>query len=159
MNAGGEILIGLVMLVGLVGIAVPIIPGLVLVLGGVFVWALEESSPFGWGVLVVSMLLAIGATVVSYLIPGRNLKRAGIPTTTLLMATVGAFIGFFTIPVVGAPIGFIAGIYLVEWSRVGRSQAWPSTKKSAGAIALSIGIELAGGLLIFGLWLFAAVIG
>jgi hypothetical protein len=31
--------------------------------------------------------------------------------------------------------------------------------RAAGAIALSIGIELAGGLLIFGVWLVAAIWG
>jgi uncharacterized protein len=159
LNPAGEFLIGLVILVGLAGIVVPVLPGLVLVLGGVFVWALEESSALGWAVMVVAAAIAVGASIVKYLIPGRNLKAAGIPTSTMLLAAVGAFVGFFAIPVVGAAIGFIAAIYLVEWGRRGRSEAWPATRKTASAVALSIGIELAGGLLIFGLWLVAAVFG
>ncbi|HEY5890935.1 MAG TPA: DUF456 domain-containing protein [Acidimicrobiia bacterium] len=158
MNPFGEFLVGVVMLIGLAGIVLPVIPGLVLILAAVFVWALEESSTVAWGVFGVALLLAIAATVVKYLIPGRNLKEAGIPTSTLLVASLGAFIGFFAIPIVGAPVGFVIGIYLTEWRRVGRQRAWPATKTSAGQAALSIGIELAGGLLIFGIWFTAAVV-
>jgi hypothetical protein len=77
----------------------------------------------------------------------------------MMVALFGAVIGFFLIPVVGAPIGFMAGIYFIQWGRTERSEAWPATMKAAGAIALSIGIELAGGLLIFGVWLVAAIWG
>lgn len=145
------------MVVGLAGIVLPVLPGLVLMLAAVFVWALEESSGIGWAIFSVSLVLASGATVLKYLVPGRNLRKAGIPNTTLLIAAVGAFIGFFAIPVIGAPIGFVAAIYLVEWRRQGRDGAWPATRKSTTQVALSIGIELTAGLLIFGGWLIAAV--
>jgi uncharacterized protein len=159
LNPVGEFLVGIVMLVGLAGIVLPVLPGLVLMIGAVLVWALEESSVVGWAVLAVSVAVAITAILVKYIIPRKNLKEAGIPTSTILVAAFGAFVGFFAIPIVGAPIGFVAGIYVMEWRRVGRARAWPATKKSAGQVALSIGIELTGGLLIFGLWLAAVVIG
>lgn len=145
------------MLVGLAGIVLPVLPGLVLIVAAVFLWAFEESSTIGWSVLVLSVILAVTAIAVKYIIPGRNLKEAGIPTSTMLVAAFGALVGFFLIPIVGAPIGFVAGIYLMEWRRVGRDLAWPATKKSTGQVALSIGIELTGGLLIFGIWLVAAI--
>jgi len=71
----------------------------------------------------------------------------------------GAIIGFFAIPVVGGPIGFMAEIYLLQWRRLGREAAWPATVKTAEVIALSIGIELGGALLIAGIWLAAALLG
>jgi hypothetical protein len=40
---------------------------------------------------------------------------------------------------------------------VGRDQAWPATKRSLRAVATSIGIELATGLLIATIW-FAVVL-
>lgn len=155
----GEILVGIVILVGLAGIVLPVLPGLVLVVGPIFVWALIEGTAIGWAVFAVAFGLGATATVVKYLIPGRKLKESGVPLSTMIVAAFGAIIGFFVIPIVGAPIGFVAGIYLMEWSRVGRTEAWPATMKSAGAVALSIGIELAGGLLIFGIWLVAAILG
>ncbi|MCB1247241.1 MAG: DUF456 domain-containing protein [Acidimicrobiia bacterium] len=159
MNGWAETLIGLVILIGLVGIVVPVLPGLILIVAGVLVWALEESTTLGWIVLGASIALAVGATVVKYLIPGKRLKDSGVPTFTMFLATIGAIVGFFVIPVLGAPIGFLLAIYLVEWRRAGREQAWPATLRTSGAIALSIGIELTGGLLIAGIWLAAVVLG
>ena len=54
-----------------------------------------------------------------YAVPGRRLKEVGIPTSTLLLGAVLGVVGFFVIPVVGLPIGFVLGIYLAELSRVG----------------------------------------
>ena len=159
MNTVGEVLIGVVILVGLVGIVLPILPGLALIVAAVLIWALVEATAIGWGAFAICFGLGAIATVVKYLIPGRKLKESGVALSTMLIALFGAVIGFFVIPVIGAPIGFMAGIYLVQWSRMGRGEAWPATLRTAGAIALSIGIELAGGLLILGVWLVAAIWG
>lgn len=157
MSPFGEILIGIVILVALFGIVIPIIPGSALIVGAVFVWALFESSSLGWVVFAVVLGLGATATVVKYLIPGRRLKESGVATGTLVIATVAALIGFFAVPLLGAPIFFFAAIYLVEWSANGRENAWPATLRSAGAIALSMGIELGAGILMFGIWLVAAI--
>jgi hypothetical protein len=159
MSTIGEVFIGIVILVGMAGIVLPILPGLALIVGAVLVWALVEATPIAWVVFAICFGLGAAATVIKYLIPGRKLKESGIALSTMLIAMFGAVIGFFVIPVVGAPIGFMAGIYLIQWSRMGRPEAWPATLRTAGAIALSIGIELAGGLLIFGVWLAAAIWG
>mgnify|MGYP002623137734 FL=1 len=159
MNPVGELIVGLVILIGLIGIVLPVLPGLILVLGAVLVWALEEGSVIGWAVFAVSLALAVVGSVVKYLVPGKRLKESGIALTTIAAAGVGAIVGFFIIPVVGAAIGFMAGIYVVQWGRLGRDRAWPATKRTAGAIALSVGIELGAGLLIAGVWLIAVLFG
>ncbi|MEX1091794.1 MAG: DUF456 domain-containing protein [Acidimicrobiia bacterium] len=159
MSTVGEVLVGFVILVSLAGIVLPVLPGLALTVGAVLVWALVEATPIAWIVFAICFGLGAAATVIKYLIPGRKLKESGVAMSTMLIALFGAVIGFFVIPVVGAPIGFLAGIYLIQWNRMGRSEAWPATLRTAGAIALSIGIELAGGLLIFGVWLVAAIWG
>ena len=69
-----------------------------------------------------------------------------------MIATAVAIVGLFVIPVVGAPIGFVLAIYVFERIRVGAEHAWPATKTSLGAVATSIGIELATGLLIAAIW-------
>ena len=157
MNPAGEVVVGLVILVGLLGIVLPVLPGLLLVVGAVLVWALDEQTAIGWIVFAASVGLAGAATVIKYLVPGKRLKAAGVPASTMLVATIGAIVGFFAIPVAGAPIGFLLGIYFVQWSRRGRGEAWPATMRTAGAIAMSIGIELGFGLLIAGVWLVAAI--
>jgi hypothetical protein len=159
MSLWGELLIGLVILVGLLGIVIPVLPGLSLVVAAVLVWAIFEADLLAWSVFGVVFGLGAAATIIKFVIPGRRLKESGVPTATLVIAVVCAIIGFFLIPIVGAPIGFVAGIYFIEWSRTGHEQAWPATRKSVVAVALSIGIELSAGLLVGGIWLVAAVFG
>jgi hypothetical protein len=159
MSTIGEVLVAIVILAGLAGIVLPVLPGLALVVGAVLVWAFVEATVIGWVVFAICLGLGAAATTIKYLIPSRKLKASGIELSTMMVALFGAVIGFFLIPVVGAPIGFMAGIYFIQWSRTERSEAWPATMRAAGAIALSIGIELAGGLLIFGVWLVAAIWG
>jgi uncharacterized protein len=140
-------------LVGLVGIVVPVIPGLLLVLGAVLLWSWEASTTLGWWIFGICAVFYLGGVALQYLIPGRRLRRAGVKTSTLLLAVVLGIVGFFVIPVVGGPIGFVLGIYLVEHSRSrDRQTAWASTKTALKAVFLSIGIELIAGLAIATTW-------
>jgi uncharacterized protein YqgC (DUF456 family) len=152
-----DLLVGLAILVGLVGIVVPVLPGSVLILGAVLVWALETSTGSGWAVFAVAALLIAVGGVVKYALPGRRLKAAGVPTGTLLAGTLLGLVGFFVIPVVGLVIGFVVGVYLSELARVGRELAWPSTVSALRAVGLSLLIELAAGLLAAAVWLAGAV--
>ena len=157
MDAIGETIIGIVILVGLAGIMIPILPGLLLEAAAVVLWAGVTGGGRAWAIAIGAVVLALGSQVVKFLIPGKRLRNAGIPRSTLCFAGALAIVGFFVIPVIGAPIGFVLGTYLAEQRRVGGDQAWPSTKASLGAVALSIGIELFAGLLIAGAWLAAVL--
>ena len=141
-----DVAAALAILVGLAGIVVPILPGSLLILVAVVAWAAEDQSRTAWTVAVVASAFLVVGTLVKYLLPGRRLK-ATVPTSTLVAGAVGAVVGFFVIPVVGALIGFPAGVYLAEHRRVGAAQAWPSTTAALRAIGLSILIEFVAGLL------------
>lgn len=143
-----DFLAGVVVLAGLIGIVLPVLPGLTLQVAAILFWALEESSPLGWTVLLVSIALAMAASVLKYLFPGRRLREAGVPGWLVLVAVVVATVGLFLIPVVGAPIGFVVTVYLFERARHGAQRAWPSTRSALRAVLQSVGIELAGGFLI-----------
>lgn len=153
-----EVLVAVAIAVGLVGILVPILPGSVLILGAVLVWAIDLGSTAAWVVFaVVTTLLALAA-VVKYVVPGRQLKTAGVPSTTLWIGAGFALVGFFVIPVVGIFIGFVLGVYVAERRRVGSDAAWPSTKHALRAVGLSILIELVAGVLAAGVWVAGVVV-
>lgn len=147
-----EVLVALAIAVGIAGIIVPVLPGTILVLGAILVWALDVGTPTGWVVLGVSTLLLVGGSVVKYLVPGRRLKASGVPTRTLLAGALLAFVGFFVIPVIGMFIGFVLGVYVAERARVGGALAWPSTKGALHAVGVSILIELAAAFLAATAW-------
>ena len=152
-----EVLVALAILVGLIGVIVPILPGLVLVLAAILVWAIGESSTTGWSVFAVAALLIVAGTVVKYVVPNRRLKTTGIPSSTTWFGVALGVVGFFVIPVIGLFIGFVLGVYLAEYRRVGGAAAWPSTKEALRAVGVSILIELAAGMLAALVWVAGVV--
>lgn len=155
---GAELLVGLVILVGLVGIIVPVLPGSFLVLAAIAFWSFQEGTTTGWAVLSAAIVLIGAATVIKFVWPGRRLTSAGIPNRTLLLGVVVGVAGLFVVPVVGLPLGFVLGVYAGEAHRL-RSEALAraSTIAAVKAIGLSILIELAGASAAAGLWLVAAI--
>lgn len=152
-----DLLVGLAIAVGLVGILLPVLPGSLLVVAAVLVWALEVSRPAGWVVLGVVVAFVGLGTVVKYAVPGRRLAARGVPGRSLLAGGVLGLVGFFVLPVVGLPVGFVAGVYLAERARVGADHAWASTQAALRAVGLSLLIELVAGLLAALTWLVGAV--
>ncbi|MBT0769216.1 DUF456 domain-containing protein [Kineosporia sp. J2-2] len=139
---------------GLLGVVVPVLPGLVLVAGGVLVWALAEGSATGWTVFGVAVAVLVLGTVVKYALPGRRLKEGGVPGITLAAGVLLGVFGFFVIPVIGLPIGFVLGVYAAELLRLGgHAGAWPSTVQAVKAVGLSMLIELAAGLIATAVWI------
>jgi uncharacterized protein YqgC (DUF456 family) len=156
---GLNVLVGLIMLVGLIGIVVPLLPGLPLVWAAVLIWASESQTAVGWVILSISTILALSGFLLQYLLPGRRMARAGVTTSSTLAGAVLGIVGLFVIPVVGAFLGFVLGVYLAERIRLGtHSDAWPSTKHALKAIALSMGIELVTGLAIAATWVVGVTI-
>jgi uncharacterized protein YqgC (DUF456 family) len=137
-----EVIVGLAVLVGVLGVIVPVLPGSLLILVAVLVWAVQDGSGTAWTVFSVTVALLALGTVVKYAVPGRSLKAAGVPNRTLLAGGLLGLVGFFVIPVVGLFVGFVLGVYLGELQRVGRDDAWPSTKHALKAAGLSVLIEL-----------------
>ena len=145
---------GLLMLVGLVGIVVPVLPGLFLVWLGTALWAFEHPSHGAWIYCGVAALVYAAGLVAQFVLPGRRLKDGGVGTGTMVLAMVLAIVGFFVIPVVGALVGFVLGVFLAESGRHrSRAAAWSGTKHALRAVAMSIGIELVAGFAIVLVWL------
>lgn len=153
-----EILVAVLIAVGVAGIIIPVLPGTVLVLGAILVWALEIGTPVAWLVFAFGTTFIVLGTIVKYLVPGRQLKASGVPTRTLVAGGILAFVGFFVVPVVGMFIGFVLGVYVAERARVGADGAWPSTKAALRAVGVSILIELVAAFLAVATWVIGVVV-
>jgi len=150
--------IGLVVLVGLMGIVVPVLPGLILVWAAVALWALALGTTPAWVVLAVVTLIILTGTVVRYLVPERRLRASGVPWTTTAAGLAAGIVGFFVIPVVGLLIGFVVGVYLAERIRLhSHALAWPSTWTAIKVAGLSALIELVTGVTAATVWLVMAL--
>lgn len=155
---GLEIVVALVIAVGVVGVVVPVLPGSLLVLGAVLVWAIDLGTPTGWVVLAVATAFVAAGAVVKYVVPGRRLAERGIPASTLLLGGLLGFVGFFVVPVIGLLIGFVLGVYLAELRRVGSREAWPATVHALRAAGLSVLIELVACLLAATTWVVGVLV-
>jgi uncharacterized protein YqgC (DUF456 family) len=144
--------------VGIVGIALPVLPGLVLVVAGVAVWAVPRGDVVAWTVLGIVVAIVVIGSVAKYLLPGRALRDSGVPGRTIAAGAVLGVVGFFVIPVLGLFIGFVLGVYLSELARLGGHEvAWPSTRRALAAVGWSLVIEMATGLIAAAVWVGALV--
>jgi uncharacterized protein YqgC (DUF456 family) len=152
----GIVLVALAIAVGLVGILVPLLPGTVLVFGAILVWALFERTTVAWVTLGIVAALLAASLLLKYLWPMRRMKSADVGTLSLVAGAVLGIIGFFVVPVLGLVIGFVLGVYLAELAkRRDQRVAWTSTVHAIKGVALSVGVELAGGLLATVAWVVA----
>lgn len=152
-----EVVVGVAIAVGLIGILVPVLPGSALILVAILLWALELGSATGWGVFAVAAAFLVIGTVVKYVVPGRQLKEAGIPASTQWTGVALAVPGFFVIPVVGAFVGFVAGVYLAERRRLGPG-AGASTRSALRAVGVSVLIEITAAILAASAWVAGLVV-
>ncbi len=154
------VLVGLTIVIGLLGIVIPVLPGAILVLAAVLVWALVEKTTVGWIVLGIATAAILVTQVLKFVLPERHLRGQGVPWTTSLGGAVVGIVGFFVVPVVGFPLGYVLGIFGVEWARKRAARpAWSATKAALAAAGLSTAIELAGALVAAYVWLGIVVFG
>jgi len=153
-----DVAVGAAILVGLAGIIVPVLPGTVLILAAVLVWAVELGTGEGWVVFSVATTFLVTGTLIRYVVPGRRMQAAGVPNSTLWTGAAAGVVGFFVVPVVGLLLGFVVGVYLAEHRRVGAAGAWPSTKAALKAVGVGILIELAAGLLAAATWVVGVIV-
>jgi uncharacterized protein YqgC (DUF456 family) len=148
------VLCGLAILVGVLGVVVPVLPGLLLCWLGVVAWAIFADAGWGrWLVLVIATAVALAGTAAKYAFPGARLKQAGVPNFSLFLGGVLGIVGFFVVPVVGLPLGFVLGIFLAEWLRQHQAgPAWRATRHALKAVGLAMIIELAAAMIIVVTW-------
>lgn len=118
------VIAALLVVVGLVGTVVPVLPGPLLVFGGLFIaaWAQDFSRVGAVGLTVIGAL-ALAAFAVDFVASVMGAKRVGASPRALAGAALGGLVGlFFGIP--GLILGPFIGAFLGElWARGGLVQA------------------------------------
>jgi uncharacterized protein YqgC (DUF456 family) len=160
MSTGGIVLVAMVIAVGLVGILVPLLPGSILVLAAIAVWAFLEKTTSAWVTLGIATAILAAALLVKYLWPMKRMRSADVGTWSLLAGGVLGIVGFFVVPVLGLVLGFVLGVYLAELAlRHDQRLAWASTVHAIKGVALSVGVELLGALLATAVWVGGVLLG
>ncbi|EDY62457.2 small hydrophobic protein, partial [Streptomyces pristinaespiralis ATCC 25486] len=145
------LMVGGVMLLGLLGVIVPGVPGPWLVWAAVLWWSLHVQTGVAWFLLVGATAVLLINQVIVWLLPNRRLRGLGVTRRMAASAGLGALAGFFLIPVIGAVPGFVGGIYGSERLRLGgHGPAMASTRAVMRAAGTSVLVELMGCLMVVG---------
>jgi uncharacterized protein len=154
MTTAGLVLIGGLIVVGVVGIVVPVLPGALIVVGAILIWASETASVASWLVFGIAAAAVGVSQVAKYTFPGRRMVNAGVPRSSIVAGALLGIVGFFVVPVIGLFLGFVLGIYAAERHRLAsRRAANTSTRNALRAVGLSVLIELCGALFATAVWL------
>jgi hypothetical protein len=107
----------LLVIVGVAGTVLPILPGVQIMLVGFILLAwLDGFVRVGWGTLLGLTLLTLLATVIDFIATAEGARRFGAGRLAILGATLGLLVGLFfgllgilVGPFVGAVLGHAAG--------------------------------------------------
>ena len=121
----------ILMAMGLIGVVLPLLPGLPLLWGGAFLWAWADNfQQVGWPTLIVLALLTVVGWGLDLLLTPALSRRAGVSWRAIGGAMLGGVLGGIFLSVIpligtlfGAFIGAILGMWFVEYQIRGDERA------------------------------------
>jgi uncharacterized protein len=150
-----------VMLVGLLGTFLPVVPGTPLIFLAALLYAVfEKFHTVGWPTLVVLGLLTIVGTTADIWASSVGAKAGGASGWSVVAGLVGGLVGLLLLSLPGAILGAILAVLLVEIYRAGD---WQKALKASGGWAagwiVSVVIRLGIALLMIALFVWQVVQG
>lgn len=105
----------LIMIAGLVGIIVPVIPSTPLIWGGAFLYAIfTEFEEITWKILIVFAFLTVFTLVADFIANMYGAKKFGASTWGVIGSTVGMIVGAITTGIIGLVLGAFLGAIISE---------------------------------------------
>jgi uncharacterized protein len=144
-----------VMLVGELGLIVPVLPGLIIIWVAGLVFGIVHGFTWGGGAIFALMtILMLVGSVIDNVIMGASAKQQGASWIAIAIATVLGMAGSFILPPFGGLIAALVGLFAYEFYRL---RDWRKALQSTKSMALGCGwsaIVRAGmGALMIGLWI------
>ena len=144
----------LFLLVGLVGVVVPLIPGSLLIWITVTLYTLYERYISGTAAIdplsfIVISLIALVTGLADFWLPWLGARVTGSSRRALLFGVVGAIVGTVFFPLVGSILGYAAGILLGEYQKYGEWER--ALRAGLGGLAgwgVATALQLGGAFLI-----------
>jgi uncharacterized protein len=149
----------LALIVGLLGLIVPVFPGLVVMWLGTLVYAILQNAAgnmngWKWFIFAIITLLMITGSVADNIIIARKMRDKYVPWSSILFAFLAGVVAslFFTplIGLVAAPVG----LFLAESRRLkDHEAAIDSTKAYMIGWGWAFGVRFLIGLIMIGFWM------
>jgi uncharacterized protein len=124
----------LALLAGLVGLLIPVFPGLTVMWLGTLFYAIVEAAKknmnwVDWTLFTLITLLMIGGNIVDNIIIAKHVREKNVPWSSILIAyAAGIIISLVLTPLAGMAAS-PGGLFLAEWQRLkDRKVAFDNTK-------------------------------
>jgi len=109
------LLTGILMIMGLVGAILPVLPGAPLILIGAFIYAWHTGFiSVSWGTLLVLLILTVLSHALDTIFSLLGAKKYGASRWGIVGAFLGGLIGFLSAGILGIIIGPFLGALLLE---------------------------------------------
>ena len=113
-----NIVILLTMLVGLLGLVIPIFPGLVIIWIGALAYGLITGFEFpAWLIFSIQTVIMIVGSLLDNFVMGKQAHKQGASWLSIVLAILFGIVGTFIVPIIGGFIGAILAMFVAEWIR------------------------------------------
>ena len=153
-----EILTFAVLIFGLLGLFIPVFPGLTVMWIATLVYAIFQAGLgnmtwVGWLLFVFITLLMIGGNVLDNIIIAKHVRDKNVPWSSIIWAfAAGIVVSLFLTPIAGI-IASPLGLYLAEWYRLKEKQpAFDNTKAWMTGWGWSLAARFGIGVVMIAFW-------
>ena len=147
-----------ILLAGLLGLLIPVFPGLTVMWFSTLFYAIAQSLKdnmtwVDWLLFALITLLMIGGNIIDNIIIARHVREKNVPWSSILMAFAAGIILSLCFTPLGGMIASPAGLFLAEWRRLkNRDTALANTKAWMTGWGWSVAARLGIGFLMIVLW-------
>ena len=155
------VLAGLTMLLGLIGILVPVLPDMLLIWGA----ALFYGIVAGWGMwgpylfAAITLFGAIGL-IADVWMSGWGARKGGASVRSILVGLLFGAVGFVFLTPLGGVLLLLGATFAMEYARLGDAeQALRGMLGMGIGYGASFGVKIGLALLMMGLWVLWVIVG
>lgn len=149
------------MAIGLAGIVLPLLPGLWLIWFSALVYGFFAGfGSFGVAAMAFITLVAVAGAYIGVRVPQKSAASVGVPWWGQAISAALAVLGMFLIPIVGAAVGFVIGVVVMQllqtrtW-RAGMHATWITLR----SMAIANGLQLVAGFTMVVAWVAWVIAG
>jgi uncharacterized protein YqgC (DUF456 family) len=148
------VLTQIVMLVGLIGLIIPVFPGITVIWVAALIYGfLSGFTPLGIVIMVTLTLFMIFGTLVDNLLMGAGARKGGASWLTIGVALLAGIVGTIIFPPIGGLIAAPLAIFALEYIRIREVRgAWYALRGLVGGWGLSFLVRFGVGLVMIILW-------
>ncbi|WP_144281218.1 DUF456 domain-containing protein [Chryseobacterium echinoideorum] len=141
----------ILLILGILGTFLPVLPGLVLSLAGLLIYKYGTDSDLSIIYIWAFVILTLASAVLNYVIPAKTNRKYGGTRWGSIGSVIGTIVGMFLPIPLGFLVGMFAGVFVGELLHDSKdlTKAWKSTKGAFIGFLYGTGFNLVVGIAMF----------